>query len=177
MGTEAQGAYVQRFFLNFLEEFRDDDTAAADGLPSSQGEPTYVRALRELKEADRTTLFVDFNHLVQCVPHRWPPAQQLAWRAAARGDRRRCGAPSLTDANTHDTPPRFEDVFAHEYVCAQYYRFETFLRKAVQVRAGCGACGAACFVRSLSPGDIFPASRRASSERPRVCLAPPSRTS
>ena len=65
--TDALGTNVQRLFLNFLEEYRDEATAGADGLPSSQGEATYVRALRELKEADRSTLFVDFNHLLECV--------------------------------------------------------------------------------------------------------------
>ena len=65
--TDALGTNVQRLFLNFLDEYRDEATAGADGLPSSQAEPTYVKALRELKEADRSTLFVDFNHLLECV--------------------------------------------------------------------------------------------------------------
>jgi|APGre2960657444_1045066.scaffolds.fasta_scaffold01516_8 hypothetical protein len=64
--SESLGANVQRLFLNFLEEYREDD--GVDGVPSSQGEPTYVRCLRELKEQDRTTLFVDFNHLLECEP-------------------------------------------------------------------------------------------------------------
>jgi len=55
---------VQKLFLGFLQEYREEE---GDGMPASQVEATYVRYLQELKDCDRTTLFVDFNHLVECV--------------------------------------------------------------------------------------------------------------
>ena len=34
--------------------------------------------------------------------------------------------------------PRFDEALANEAICAMYYRFEPFLRKAVQVRLEAG---------------------------------------
>ena len=55
---------MQKLFLGFLQEYREEE---GDGMPASQVEATYVHYLQELKDCDRTTLFVDFNHLVECV--------------------------------------------------------------------------------------------------------------
>ena len=62
MAPDPAGVQVQRLFTNFLEEYRAD---SPDGL--SADEPVYVRWLQQMKDADRTTLYVEFNHLVECV--------------------------------------------------------------------------------------------------------------
>lgn len=111
-----------QLFFNFLSEFRDE---GGDGLPASQVEATYVRYLHELTECDRTTLFVDFNHLVECVP----AARLRACLPAAQ-------ARTTDRASLADAPSRFDDTLAHEAVAAQFYRFEPYLRKALQVRGG-----------------------------------------
>lgn len=111
-GVDPAGAYVQRLFANFLDEFRreeDEDEAA----------PFYVRALAELREAGLTTLHVSFAHLVECVAE-----------SAKQEEDERSLCLTLFDA----LPSRFDDPLAHEAVSAQFYRFEPFLRKAVQAR-------------------------------------------
>lgn len=56
------GLDVQRTFLNFLQTFGSE---GADGVEAAT--PDYVRAVHEMKEQDRTTLYVDYNHLLECV--------------------------------------------------------------------------------------------------------------
>lgn len=56
------GLDVQRTFLNFLQTFGSD----AD----EEATPDYVRAVQEMKEQDRTTLYVDYNHLLECATGR-----------------------------------------------------------------------------------------------------------
>ena len=63
-GTDAidpAGTHVQKLFHNFLQEYRAEGDTELD-------EPVYVRWLRELKTAERTTLYVEFSHLLECVP-------------------------------------------------------------------------------------------------------------
>lgn len=114
-GVDPAGAYVQRLFANFLDEFRreEDEEEAA---------PFYVRALAELREAGLTTLHVSFAHLVECVA------------ASAKLQRTRSRLRELPLTLFDAPPPRFDDPLAHEAVSAQFYRFEPFLRKAVQAR-------------------------------------------
>ncbi len=132
--TDSLGANVQRLFLNFLEVYTpggEDD--GVEGAPNSQSEPTYVRALRELKEQDRTTLFVDFSHLLECAPAlRGCLARAVAQRQ--RGAARRSAAHAFVRPGSRTRPCRFDEGLAHQAVCADSYRFEPFLRTAVQLR-------------------------------------------
>lgn len=57
--ADSLGLDVQRTFLNFLQTF------AADGNEDSP--PDYLRAVEEMKDQDRTTLYVDYNHLLECA--------------------------------------------------------------------------------------------------------------
>jgi hypothetical protein len=107
--ADPAGVQVQRLFTNFLEEYRAD---GGDGE-----EAVYVRWLQELKDAERTTLYVEFNHLLECV---------LAPRKSQNAC---CSGPSLTPRAR-----RFDEALAHEAVETQFYRFEPYLRKAVQAR-------------------------------------------
>ena len=66
VAVDPAGTQVQRLFHNFLQEYRLD--GALDGGADGEDEPVYVRWLRELKTAERTTLYVDFTHLVECAP-------------------------------------------------------------------------------------------------------------
>ena len=66
VAVDPAGTQVQRLFHNFLQEYRLD---GGDGAPAGgEDEPVYVRWLHELKTAERTTLYVDFTHLVECAP-------------------------------------------------------------------------------------------------------------
>jgi len=58
--ADPAGASVQRLFSNFLEEYRDS------GSPDE--EPVYVTYLGQMKAAERTTLYVEFAHLLECAP-------------------------------------------------------------------------------------------------------------
>ena len=66
VAVDPAGTQVQRLFHNFLQEYRLD--GGLDNGADGEDEPVYVRWLRELKTAERTTLYVDFTHLVECAP-------------------------------------------------------------------------------------------------------------
>ena len=91
VAVDPAGTQVQRLFHNFLQEYRLD--GALDGGADGEDEPVYVRWLRELKTAERTTLYVDFTHLVECAP------------AAARAGRRPTAACSRPGGRTRPRRP------------------------------------------------------------------------
>lgn len=53
---DSLGLDVQRSFLNFLQTFQAGDEESI---------PDYIQAVEEMKDQDRTTLYVDFNHLLE----------------------------------------------------------------------------------------------------------------
>ena len=127
VAVDPAGTQVQRLFHNFLQEYRLDG-ALDGGAADAEDEPVYVRWLRELKTAERTTLYVEFSHLLECAP--------AAARAAARAPCCLCGGlPPAPRRSPPSAGRRFDDTTAHEAVEAQFYRFEPYLRKAVQARA------------------------------------------
>jgi hypothetical protein len=89
--ADPAGVQVQRLFTNFLEEYRADN---ADG--QSQEEPVYVHWLRELKSSERTTLYVEFSHLLECAPagSAAPAAAAAALRLRLRLLRLRAARPA-----------------------------------------------------------------------------------
>ena len=132
--VDPAGTHVQRLFHNFLQEYRAEGDTESD-------EPVYVRWLRELKTAERTTLYVEFSHLLECAPAARRAAQPVCG-ALLRGVCLRRAA--------HRARRRFDDEAAHSAVEAQFYRFEPYLRKAVQAR--CPAAASFKAARSQARG-------------------------
>lgn len=60
---------VAGIFMDFLETFRDEDQPQDDDRdpesPRRQTVPTYVEQLQTLKERMRTTLYVDYEHMIR----------------------------------------------------------------------------------------------------------------
>ena len=68
--TNAQvGNEIQEKFFTFLEEYtpRDEGISMSQASAGSNGEPeirhTYVEQLKTMRESEKTTLYVDFEHL------------------------------------------------------------------------------------------------------------------
>ena len=68
--TNAQvGSEIQEKFFTFLEEYtpRDEGISMSQASAGSNGEPeirhTYVEQLKTMRESEKTTLYVDFEHL------------------------------------------------------------------------------------------------------------------
>ena len=88
------GLDAQRMFSDFLENFvSPTDGASSDGAAAASDQAhDYVRVLNEMVEMERTTLYVNFEHLMQCAP---PPAASCARPRALRASlRARLWAPT-----------------------------------------------------------------------------------
>ena len=77
--TEQLGSELRDKFLEFLEEFTVSDAAAAAGVPAPEGgeaqQQFYVQQVHQMKQAEKTTLFVDFGHVES---HDWDLADTIA---------------------------------------------------------------------------------------------------
>ena len=142
--VDPAGTAVQKLFHNFLQEYRAESDGADD-------EPVYVRWLRELKTAERTTLYVEFSHLLECAPRGPRFARTRVWRTrtqrglrGARAERRTAG--SMTRRRTR---PWRRSSTASSRTCARRCRC------AAATQRVCKA-GPHCLGRGL-----FPPSRRA----------------
>ena len=55
---DVAGVEVQRLFLNFLETYSFSNDAE-----SGEPQPTYLRVLQDMKDAEHSTLHVNFEHV------------------------------------------------------------------------------------------------------------------
>ena len=61
--VDNSGVEVQRMFLNFLEVY----SSADEGESGDEPVRDYVKALQDMKEGERTTLHVNFEHVDECA--------------------------------------------------------------------------------------------------------------
>ena len=57
------GVEIQQKFLSFLKQFRDEDEELEEEI--NKDLPTYYRQVEDMVQRESTTLFVDFNHILE----------------------------------------------------------------------------------------------------------------
>jgi len=63
--TDDTGERVRESFAEFLESFIDDTVLNDPSLGSHPREPLYIDQIKALRDFQRTTLFVDFSHILR----------------------------------------------------------------------------------------------------------------